>query len=93
MKSSSSASKFKIEDIAIKVAIEFCLRIGETEYLFDAIFNFFVEKDLSDKFVGQLCAPILASQFRKEFIPEHIVLKLIHMYESKKQFKVLEKII
>ena len=32
-----------IEEIAIKVAIEFCLNIGETDYLFNDVFALFVE--------------------------------------------------
>lgn len=75
------------------MSIEFCLNIQEVQYLFTDIYRFFCEKELEDKFIAQLCAPIIAAQFRAEFIPESILMKLIRYYEAKKEFKVLEKII
>ena len=82
---------FSIDKIAIKVSIEFCLQIGEADYLFGEIYRFFVEKDLEDKFISHLCAPIIAGQFRSERIPESILHKLVRMYEDRQEFKVLEK--
>lgn len=84
---------FSIDKIAIKVSIEFCLQIGEADYLFGEIYRFFVEKDLEDKFISHLCAPIIAGQFRSERVPESILHKLVRMYEDRQEFKVLEKII
>ena len=75
------------------MSIEFCLQISEVEYLFTDIYRFFAEKDLEEKFISHLCAPIIAGQFRSEFIPENILQKLIRMYEDRQEFKVLEKII
>ena len=89
----SYEDNFSIDKIAIKVSIEFCLQISEVEYLFTEIYSFFVEKDLEDKFISHLCAPIIAGQFRGEFIPEQILQKLVRMFEDRQEFKVLEKII
>lgn len=61
--------------------------------MFSDIYRFFVEKDLEDKFISHLCAPIIAGQFRNEVIPENILQKLVRMYEDRQEFKILEKII
>ena len=90
---SSEDKKFQIEEIAIKASIEFCLSIGETGFLFGDIFQFFQGKGLESKFISLLCPPIIAGQFRKEKIPEDIFIELFRMYERKKEFKVLEKIV
>jgi len=79
----SYEDNFSIDKIAIKVSIEFCLQISEVEFLFTEIYRFFVEKDLEDKFISHLCPPIIAGQFRNEFIPEHILQKLVRMYEDR----------
>ena len=89
----SYEDNFSIEKIAIKVSIEFCLQISEVAYLFADIYRFFVEKDLEDKFISQLCVPIIAGQFRNEYIPEEILQKLVRIYEDRQDFKILEKII
>jgi len=58
------------------VSIEFCLNINETKFLFNEIFEFFRENDLKENFINLLCPPIVAGQFRKEYIPEAILRKL-----------------
>lgn len=56
----SYEDNFSIDKIAIKVSIEFCLQISEVSYLFGDIYRFFVDRDLEDKFVSHLGAPIIA---------------------------------
>jgi len=60
----------------LNVSIEFGLNINETKFLFNEIFEFFREKDLKENFINLLCPPIVAGQFRKEYIPEAILRKL-----------------
>ena len=79
----SYEDNFSIDKIAIKVSIEFCLQISEAEYLFTEIYQFFAEKELEDKFISHLCAPIIAGQFRSEVIPEYILQKMVRMYEDR----------
>ena len=90
---SSDEKQFSIEEIAIKVSIEFCLNIQEVNYLFTDIYDFFIEKELKDKFTMLLCPAIISGQFRNEHIPETILRRLIDIYEQKKEFKILEKVI
>ncbi|MFO0116295.1 MAG: hypothetical protein ACK521_01275 [bacterium] len=87
------AKSYSIEDIAIKVSIEFCLNINETSFLFTEIYEFFRENGLRENFINLLCPPIVAGQFRKEYIPESIMEKLIVYLEAKGNYKLLEKII
>ena len=84
---------YSIEDIAIKVSIEFCLNINEAGFLFNEIYEFFRENGLRENFINLLCPPIVAGQFRKEYIPETILEKLIVYLEAKSNYKLLEKII
>jgi hypothetical protein len=44
--------------------------------LFNEIFEFFRENDFKENFINLLCPPIVAGQFRKEYIPEAILRKL-----------------
>lgn len=85
--------QFSIEEIAIKVSIEFCLNIQEVHYLFTEVYDFFKEKELKDKFILLLCPAIISGQFRNEHIPETIVRQLVFIYEQRKEFKILEKVI
>jgi hypothetical protein len=91
--SDDDSKSYSIEDIAIKVSIEFCLNINETQFLFSEVFDFFRENGLRENFISLLCPPIVAGQFRKEYIPEHILEKIIIYLEAKQNYKVLEKII
>lgn len=87
------AKSYSIEEIAIKVSIEFCLNINESAFLFTEIYEFFRENGLRENFINLLCPPIVAGQFRKEYIPESILEKLIVYLEAKGNYKLLEKII
>ena len=42
-----SEASFRIEEVAIKASIEFCLAISEVNFLFNDIYRFFEEKGLS----------------------------------------------
>ena len=75
------------------MAIEFCLNINATFFLFTEIFQIFVDNGLESKFIQNLEPFIISGQFRKEVIPESIVRKLIKFYEDKGKLKVLEKVI
>lgn len=91
--SSSEERDFTIDKVSIRASIEFCLQISEVGFLFGDIYRFFVEKGLEDKFINLLSAPIIAGQFRNEYIPEHVLQKLVRMYEDRQEFKLLEKLI
>jgi len=77
----------------MKVAIEFCLQINATYFLFTEILQLFQERQLEQKFLACLEPFILAGQFKKEQLPESVLHTLVGHYQDKKNFKVLEKII
>lgn len=84
---------FSLEEVAIKVAIEYCLAISEVEFLFNEIYTFFLENGLEAQFVSHLCAPITAGSFMNEYVPEDLLLKLVKAKEEAREFKMVEAII
>jgi hypothetical protein len=79
--------------IAIKLSIQFCVSIKACSYLFNDVFNFFRQHNLSDKFLHLLEPSILAGRFREEIIPDRILRMLILFYEKKEEFHTLEKLV
>ena len=77
----------------MKVAIEFCLQINATYFLFTDIFQLFQERQLESKFLSCLEPFILAGQFKKEQLPEQVIQMIVGYYQEMKNFKVLEKVI
>ena len=84
---------YSADSIAIKVAIEFCLAINASFFLFTDIFNLFCESGLENKFLQHLEPFILSGAFRKEMIPEKIMGKIIGWYEGKGNMRGLERVI
>ena len=68
-----STDTYQADSIAIKVAIEFCLSISATFFLFTEIYQIFVDQTLEHKFIQNLEPFLLSGQFKKEIIPESIV--------------------
>lgn len=61
-------------ELAMGVAIEFCLSIQSVDFLFGKqIYGFFHEKGLKDKFVLYLEPFILSGSFKKHLIPDQII--------------------
>ena len=84
---------FSIEEVAIRVSIEFCLTIKDVEFLFAEIYSFFEEKGLSQQFVKNLQCPIIAGSFQRECVPSDLLLKLIRAEEEKREYSTIEQII
>lgn len=80
--SSSMINTSQIDEVAIKVAVEFCLAISDVKFLFGDIYQFFVGVGLEDLFIEHLCAPLLTGQFSAEYVPEDLLLKLIKAKEE-----------
>ena len=53
-------SSFSIEDVALKLSIEYCLAIKEVKFLFSEVLTLFRQNGLEDAFVSHLKMPILA---------------------------------
>jgi hypothetical protein len=52
--SSSDKGANTADSIAIKVAIDFCLNIGITNFLFTDIYDMFIQCNMKEKFVQNL---------------------------------------
>lgn len=59
-----SDSELKAEEIAIRIAIEFCIRIKCTDFLFSTILNKFIEYKLEDAFFKNLETFIIGGSFK-----------------------------
>jgi hypothetical protein len=81
-------------EIAIRVAIEFCLNIQSVDFLFSKdIYGFFHDKGLKEKFVKHLEPFILSGSFKRQKIPDAIIKYIVLQYENNEKYKQLEKII
>lgn len=61
--------------------------------LFSDIFSLFAQSGLETKFLQNLEPFILSGSFKKQAVPEVIVRKLLSYYESRQEFKALEKVL
>lgn len=84
---------FTIAEVAVKVAIEFCLAIDEINFLFGEIRSFFNEKGLEPNFAKNLFSPIVAGSFQRQAIPDDLLFKLLKAQEEAKAFDDLEKLV
>ena len=77
----------------MEITIEFCIEIDSVNYLFDKILKIYESKKYKDIFLSKLEPFILCDKFKKFDIPEEIILDIIKLYESKKQFDELGQIL
>ena len=77
----------------MEITIEFCIEIDSINYLFDKILKIYESKKYKDIFLSKLESFILCDKFKNFDIPEEIILDIIKLYESKKQFDVLGQIL
>jgi len=75
------------------ITIEFCIEIDSVNYLFDKILKIYESKKYKEIFLSKLEPFILCDKMKKFDIPEEIIMDLIKLYESKKQFDVLGQIL
>ena len=69
----ASKSDYEADSIVIKVAIEFCLNIGATEFLFTQILELFKKNGFREKLIENLEPFIISGAFRNDYIPEDIL--------------------
>ena len=78
-----SEDSYQAYVIAIKVAIEFCLNINATDFLFSEIIQVFKQHGLWLKFIQNLEPFIMSGHFKNELIPEKILAEFLDYYEKK----------
>lgn len=77
------SSDYRADEIAVKVAIEFCLNIGATNFLFSEIFNLFHHFNMRAKLIANLEPFLISGQFKKGIIPEDVLQEFLKYYEHK----------
>jgi len=83
--SSEPRGEFSAEQIAIRVAIEFCLRIDAVDFLFSTLLNQFAEYNLEKEFFSTLENFILSESLKDVILPNHILKKITtYSYDSGK---------
>jgi len=76
----------------LRVATEFCIRVGAIDHLFGELFNMFAEAGMEQRYFENLDAFVLSGKFQKTKVPEHIMHRLIAFYRQK-DIELLEKAI
>ena len=77
----------------MEITIEFCIEIDSVGYLLDKILKIYEAKKYKDIFLSKLEPFILCDKMKKFDIPEEIILDLIKLYESKKNFDLLGQLL
>lgn len=88
-----TSRQFQIEEVAIKIAIEYCLAIHEPGLLFGEVLSFFKAKGYESLFLTHLAAPIIGGEFLQDFVPADVLMNLIKQEEARKEFDLIERII
>lgn len=89
--------EYSPEQIAINVAIEFCLTINATDFLFNDIYILFMHANLRKMFIKNLEPFLMSGKFRDHKISEDILNQLIAQYQNDdvtpQKLKSLEKVV
>lgn len=74
----------------LRVALEFCIKVGATDHLFGELFRMFAEAGIEQKYFENLEAFILSGKLKSIKIPDEILIRLIGYYRQK-DVELLEK--
>jgi len=75
--------EFPVEDTAINAAIEFCLSLSATDFLFTEIFDLLDQLKLRQKFIKNLEPFLISGLFRREVIPESVLEEFLRYFQQK----------
>ena len=81
-----------VSKTTLRVATEFCIRIGALDHLFGGLFQMFAEAGMEQRYFQNLDAFILSGKLQKTIIPDHILQRLIEFYRQT-DVELLEKAI
>ena len=76
----------------INICIEFCLDIGDVEYLFNQIEPIFITKNFENLFLEKLEPYILCGKINNKALPKKTLRKLINLYVKQGDFHTLSKL-
>ena len=81
-----------VSQTTLRVAAEFCIRVGAIDHLFGELFEMFAEAGMEQRYFQNLDAFILCGKFKQTHIPERILQRLIDFYRQT-DIELLEKAI
>lgn len=81
-----------VSQTTLRVATEFCIRVGAIDHLFGGLFEMFAEAGMEQRYFQNLDAFILSGKLKGTIIPEHILTRLIEFYRQT-DVELLEKAI
>lgn len=81
-----------VSNKTLRVALEFCIRVGAIDHLFDEMFIMFAEAGMEQKFFENLEPFILSGKFKNTKIPKKILVRMLEFYRQKDP-ELLEKVL
>jgi hypothetical protein len=72
-----------VSEKTLKLATEFCIRVGAIDHLFGELFKMFADSGVESIYFENLDAFILSGKLKQIKIPNQIVEKLIKFYRNK----------
>jgi hypothetical protein len=81
-----------VSKTTLRVATEFCIRVGAIDHLFGELFQMFAEAGMEQRYFQALDAFILSGALKHQVVPDHILQRLIDFYRQT-DVELLEKAI
>lgn len=79
-----------LQSKTLRVATEFCIKVGAIDHLFGELFNMFAEAGIEQRYFENLEAFILSGRLKQIQIPQRILARIIEYYR-RKDVELLEK--
>jgi len=79
-----------VQSKTLRVATEFCIKVGAIDHLFNELFEMFAEAGIEQRYFENLEAFILSGKLKNIVIPDEILTRLIQYYRQK-DVELLEK--
>lgn len=79
-----------VQSKTLRVATEFCIKVGAIDHLFGELFNMFAEAGIEQRYFENLEAFILSGRLKQIQIPHRILTRIIQYYRQK-DVELLEK--
>ena len=73
----------QVSEKTLKVALEFCLKVGAIDHVFGELFKIFEDAKVESMYFDNVSHLLLSGKFRNVKIPHNILDKLINYYRKK----------
>jgi len=69
-----------VQSKTLRVATEFCIKVGAIDHLFGELFSMFAEAGIEQRYFENLEAFILSGKLKHTHIPDRILTRIIQYY-------------